>query len=512
MIAIYVDQPPVWSTDDPNFPNKTKVREFLLQLTVVPVFLATQTVSASWRQVVNDFGFGLVVEIADDANNLAFVFGRALLLATGQVTIAVDGTQQGHVDMTTFKVETSSIFGLSDNMRAHFAIPFKANAADVKPTRFIVPGFGTAIVENVLTDVPQTTLQRIRMAEDNFDRNYNFNGTVFRLTGVGANGQDPVLAQIISPPPPQNGGLYQFDSSGPIPSKYIAPGTTPYVADQLGRVIYLAPPDAASIGDAPYTSFVYRVRDACGYSANQTVHIYVIGSNDRPWTQMPNPKGNEDTPIVIQFTYFDRESDPADAYVDVPPYEIDELGNQIPVGTLYQYSDQVAQGDLTNAIQITAGQRVTDPQRRVVYIPPPNANSAGLPPSLYAYPNLVYHVKETACCSDNTCDRNTCSLLSSWPETIQIFIAPVNDPPQVWQDSWTQRFNFTVPPCYSTCTFLEDNGARYPQPTPDAFIWLGGDDIEESDLTAIITALDVPSTAKLLLMYEIHALSLCFKA
>jgi hypothetical protein len=455
---------------------------------------------------VTDLGFGLVVEINDDASNLAVVFGRALLLATGQVSIVVDDTQRGHVNVNSFNVETSSILGLSDNMRAHFAIPFKANAADVETTRFIVPGFGSARVENVLNDVPQTTLQRIRMLEDNFDYNYNFNGTVFRLTGIGANGQDPVLAQIISPPP--LGGLYQFDPSGPNPSKYIAPGTTPYVTDQLGRVIYLAPPDASSIGDAPYTSFVYRVRDACGYSANQTVEIYVIGSNDRPWTQMSNPSGYEDTPIVIQFNYFDREKDPADAYIDTPPYEVDENGNQRPVGTLYQYSDQVAQGDLTNAVQISAGQRVTDPQRRVVYIPPPNANSAGLPPSLYAFPYLVYHVKETACCSDNSCNRNTCSLLSSWPETIRIFIHPVNDPPEVWRDEWTQRFNFTVPPCYSTCTFEEDNGARYPQPTPDAYIWLGGDDIEESDLTAIITALDVPSTARLLTLDVCFSLSL----
>jgi hypothetical protein len=99
-------------------------------------------------------------------------------------------------------------------------------------------------------------------------------------------------------------------------------------------------------------------------------------------------------------------------------------------------------------------------------------------------------------------------LLSSWPETIRIFIHPVNDPPEVWRDEWTQRFNFTVPPCYSTCTFEEDNGARYPQPTPDALIWLGGDDIEESDLTAIITALDAPSTARLLTLDVRFSLSL----
>jgi hypothetical protein len=68
----------------------------------------------------------------------------------------------------------------------------------------------------------------------------------------------------------------------------------------------------------------------------------------------------------------------------------------------------------------------------------------------------------------------------------------------VWRDEWTQRFNFTVDICYSNCTFLEDNGARFPQPTPEALIWLGGDDLEESQLTAIITALELPPNAKLL--------------
>lgn len=497
MVAIFVDTPPVWSTDDPQFPDESVLRESLLELNVLPVFLATQSVLASWNQVVNDFGFGLVLEVADDASNLHYMFEEALLLASGQVTIVVDGAEPGHVDMSTFDVETSSILGLEDNMRARFTVPFKANTSDIETTNLIALGFGTVTVENVLNNVPQATLQQVRTSEDNFDHNYNFNGTVFRLTGVGANRQDPVLAEIMSTP--THGSLYQFDPAGPGPNNYIAPSSVPQlITDQLGRVIYLTPPFASSIGDAPYDSFVYRVRDACAYSANQTVEIYVVGYNSRPWTQMPNPSGYENTPIVITFTYYDREGDPVDAYVDVPPYQLDNFGNQVPVGTLYQYSDQAALGDFSNAVPITSAQVVTDSQHRVVYMPPPNANSAGLPPSLYILPNLVYHVKQTACCSDLSCDPTNCTLLSSWPQTIQIFVIPVDQPPEVWQDSWTQRFNFTVTPCYSNCTFLENNGARYPRPIPEAHIWLGGDDIEETDLIAIITALDVPPNAQLL--------------
>ncbi len=489
MIAIYVDQAPVFGTD--STPTSDELRQTLLNFRVLPVFLATSNVQAAWQSVVDTtLGFGLVIPVQADSGDLSFAITKAINLATSQISLITDLTSQGHV-IGRFG---QSVTGLASNMRARFSVPFRAQSADALTTKLIAPGFGAATVTNVLNDSPLATIKNIKLTEDNFDNDYKFNGTVFRLAGLASNGVDPILAQVVSAP--TVGGLYQFDINGPKPANLISTASgAVYVSDPQGRVIYLAPPDASDIGDNAFDHFTYRVRDACAPSADVVVRVDVIGVNDRPWTQMPAPIGDEDVPVVLTFKYFDRENDSAQAYISALPYDVLTSGAQVPRGKLYQYSAAVAAGDLTNAVEIQVGDAVAGNQ--AVYIPWANANTEHKPEVLFTQPYFTYYVKETTCCKDNSCNQQTCTMLTSWPETVQIYLRAVNDAPVIIKDSDLANYNFTATPCFSDCTFLEDNGARYPDLAQPVQVWLGGGDIELDQLTATITALELPAAASL---------------
>eukprot|EP00029_Vermamoeba_vermiformis_P013072 TRINITY_DN7_c0_g1_i1.p1 TRINITY_DN7_c0_g1~~TRINITY_DN7_c0_g1_i1.p1 ORF type:complete len:1904 (-),score=606.63 TRINITY_DN7_c0_g1_i1:151-5862(-) len=488
MITIYVDQLPVFGTDAT--PTPEQLRQTLLNFRVLPVFLATPDVQAAWEGVVATLRFGLVIPVQADSGDLSFAITKAINLATSQISLITDLTSEGHVVGSYGQ----SVTGLSSNMRARFSVPFKADSAEALTTKLIAPGFGSATVTNVMNDSPLATIQNIKLTEDNFDADYKFNGTVFRLAGLASNGVDPILAQVIAAP--TVGGLYQFDVAGPKPANLISTaGGAVFVNDPQGRVIYLSPPDASAVGDQQFDSFAYRVRDACAWSSNVTVRVDVIGVNDRPWTQMAAPLGDEDIPVVLTFKWFDREGDEAQAYVSVLPYDVLVTGEQVPRGLLYQYSEAVAAGNTVGAVVINAGDAVID--NRAVYIPWANANTEKKPEVLYTQPYFTYNVKETTCCKDNSCNQQTCTKLTSWNETVQIFLRAVNDAPVIIKDSDLSNYNFTATPCFSDCTFLEDNGARYPDLAQPVQVWLGGGDIELDQLKAVITALELPATASL---------------
>jgi hypothetical protein len=487
MITIYVDQLPVFGTG--LTPTAEELRQTLLNFRVLPVFLATSNVQAAWENVVNsELGFGLVIPVQADSGDLAFAITKAINLATSQISMITDLTSEGHV-IDSF---AQSVTGLSSNMRARFSVPFRANSAEAKTTTLIAPGFGAATVANVLNDSPLATIRNIKLTEDNFDNDYKFNGTVFRLAGLASNGVDPVLAEVVVAP--VVGGLYQFDAAGPKPANLIT-AVPVLVNDPQGRVIYLAPPDASNNGDNQFDQFTYRVRDACAWSADVIVRVDVIGINDRPWTQMAAPIGDEDVPVELTFKFFDREGDSADAYISELPYDVLVTGEKVPRGKLYQYSAAVLAGNTVGATEIQAGDRVID--NRAVYIGWANSNTENKPVVLFSQPYLTYFVKETTCCKDNSCSQSECTLLTSWPETIQIFLRAVNDAPVIIKDSDLTNYNFTATPCFSDCTFLEDNGARYPDLAQPVQVWLGGGDIELDQLTAVITALELPAAASL---------------
>lgn len=487
MITIYVDQLPVFGTG--LTPTAEELRQTLLNFRVLPVFLATSNVQSAWESVVtSDLGFGLVIPVQADSGDLAFAITKAINLATSQISLITDLTAEGHV-IDSF---AQSVTGLSSNMRARFSVPFRAQSEEAKTTNLIAPGFGAATVTNVLNDSPLATLRNIKLTEDNFDNDYKFNGTVFRLAGIASNGIDPVLAEVMVAP--VVGGLYQFDAAGPKPANLIT--TVPVlVKDTQGRVIYLAPPDASNNGDNQFDKFTYRVRDACAPSAVVEVRVDVVGVNDRPWTQMAAPIGDEDVPVDLTFNFFDREGDLADAYISELPYDVLVSGEKKLRGKLYQYSAAVLAGDTTGAVEIQAGDRVIN--NRAVYIGWANSNTERKPPVLFSQPFFTYFVKETTCCRDNTCNQNECTLLTSWPETVQIYLRAVNDAPVIIKDSDLANYNFTATPCFSDCTFLEDNGARYPDLAQPAQVWLGGGDIELDQLSAVITALELPAAASL---------------
>jgi len=291
----------------------------------------------------------------------------------------------------------------------------------------------------------------------------------------------PVVIQI-----PDRGTLYQWDESTHSIGSVIKNGDA--VKDTALRVIYHTPEHDYSKDGEVYSSFKYVIRDSCVDSYEKKIDIYVTAVNDAPWPNGVSPVGDEDTPIVFPLSGYDIENDTLISVVDKTPFEINTMtGKEVKVGELYQYTPNF---DPKNPEEpMKDGDSVTDSQKRVIYMPPADKNSARDTkdkfPAYYIHPQLTYHVVET----------ETKELLRSVnDQTLSINIRAVNDAPLMWDSDshWFPFVNHTL--CHENCVFPEDWEAVWPHEFNSEMIWVGGHDIDNLRLQIIVTSLQCQRT------------------
>jgi len=502
----------IFAGDEPNLqskdiPSLKKIRDNMIKKFIIPVFVVEKSIMESWQSIIDEIGFGAVVEASSSANGFANTIYRALAHIRGDVTIFPMEGSEGHLHMSD-EDRTSgkySIKRLKSGFRARFEVEMKGREVgetEPKTSVLLAPGFGQARIENVFNDRPVATAEPtvVRPEDDSeFLAQFGFNGTWIVLPGTrylsflpfifffnffcvfSFQNEEEILTPVITKIP-DRGTLYQWNETSQTVGNAIKKGDA--VLDPTLRVVFHTPTDDFAKDGEIYTSFEYLIRDQCVASNPQNIDIYVTARNDAPWTTAFSPVGIEDEPITITLSGHDIEDDKLDAIVDRTPYEHNHASNQFQkIGDLYQWSTDF---DPKNPGEpMKDGDRVTDSQKRVIYVAPPDTNTdidtQTNFPEYFIRPFLLYHVVET----------ETKERLSSPSKILSINIEAVNDAPLNWNaekyPQWFSRINQTI--CLDKCMFKEDWDATWPSTLSSQTLWAGGHDIDDKKLDIIVTSL-----------------------
>jgi len=367
------------------------IQSRLLDNHILPVFLVSESLSASYQNLVdnvNELGFGLVLKVADDLSNLQTVVEKAIRLATGQISMVIN--EDGHIKSDEIAAESFNIFGLSNGFRARFIIPMKRAQPGLSRASLIAPGFGSTVINDILSDKPTCVSSSITGDEDT-DIVGTLQGQSFRnLLSIY-----PVVKTV-----PALGNLYQVNSDGTRGS-LIVPGSI--VTNPAGKLIYRPPQDRYSfpVGSV-FSSFTYSVTDGCADSPDSPVNIYVNPKNDAPIANAATYGTNEDVQISsATLTYSDVDVSLTD---NVSPQALQIQLLENPDNSITDCSNQVL-------VPNTRYPVVASVARSFCFHYKPKANFNGV----YKF---RYQVVDTSGATSNTA-------------TITINVAPVNDNPTI---------------------------------------------------------------------------------
>lgn len=475
------------------------LRDQLMKQNIIPVFAvpeASVTVRAQYAQLVRDLGFGIMVNLNQAFDNLAFVTRRAITKAAGHAAVIVDPQAQGHVDPTLFsgRSESFTMFGLGNMYRAKFWVPVKRQVTDAR-SKLNFPGFGSATIETVPTDRPVAKASPTKFTvKENVDT--TFPDVVVELPGESFKNLYKVVPRItVLPAGTGTAELYQAATTKDASTGKISvvagnqitaiDGTNNVVSDKLSRVV-VRPLTAGTI------TFSYVSTDGCSDSLPVVITVVAQPGNHAPIASMMAPLATEDVPLVITLGGDDQDSTPFDAYIVQATWE-GIKGNTNAPGKIYQYAagfDPAATFVPANFVLINDGDKVTDASHRIIYVPPPYANS-------YSDPAVNAELLVIPCFSYKLVESTGATPLTSNTLEVQVLIQPVNNAPFVWGDQsaadwmlpWAQSDNL----CWqdgAACTFLEDFGQEFPWNVGYEFLYMGGDDVEKSKLDFEITSLD----------------------
>jgi hypothetical protein len=463
------------------------LRQNLIQSNIVPVFAATTSLQATYQNFVdNVLGFGVVVNLADGSENIITVINKALTRVVGNVFLLFSGT--GYVD-PAYNKEEMNIWGLSTLMRARFVIPVTPSLPGhvVKQEIIFAPGFGLASIENVVSDRPWTTgSNQLITKEDYTVEVFGTKGYMVYVAGRAYKDIPTKVAVYLTQGPTQ-GSIYEFTEAGGRGNQIVVIAGTPYlVTEPQGRIIYQPNANVYSPYNEPTDYIHYKVNDGCQDSPDTIIPIIILGVNDAPVASVPNPNGKEDLSIVVQLAGRDVENDPFKYTITKLPTEATPDGT---VGKLYQWNANLATNPKAAGVQITTVPiNLTDTRGRMIYIPPANANSQGLPWNLKIRPEFTFHLEETSCCRDYDDTVRISQYI-----TTQINVQAVNDPPTVWAPVGKRAVLADEPSmCFQDCTYDEDFGHATGVIYDPAIIWAGGHDIEMSDLSVVVVDVACP--------------------
>jgi len=367
-------------------------------------------------------------------------------------------------------------FGDPNNDWYYLTVAFKAfdrhTYSDVADVVFRV---------KAINDPPTATLDKVSVLEDHH--------VAFALTAFDIDNDEEDLTYYITElPDPAHGKLYMYNEQGVYTTEVKAKDEIKRSAD--GRPMVVFKPNTDWYGK---TTFRYKVVDKDTYNTSKveederTTEIEVLPVNDAPYAYISPVEVDEDSQVVITLEGSDDwygEKDPFVAIITKNLAAYQGCGSK--VGKLYQYDDSKANKRGEEIIGDNV--QVTDPQRRIVYVPDPNMNSDdSLAVYTFVKPYFEFKVIETQSQAEPR-------LLESNTVFVSIFIRPRNDAPEVYNHNdvnW--RVNDSI--CAHECEFDEDLGKHYKVETGTVPLWLGGDDIEKTALTFVVVDMDCPSTA-----------------
>jgi hypothetical protein len=477
-------------------------QQALLIKNVMPVFAVPASVAGSYQTIVNTLGFGYVSSLARD--NLNTVVDAAMRMAGSNINILIPTAEQVNanslIDYTgspssfATNIDQYSVINLPTSFRAMFTVPVKAGAGVSLTTsntaHLVFPGYGTALVENLpnpLQDAPWTTADAVLNTND------AAGPQLIELTGMSFRGLMAITPKVLTVTNTAVGDLYfavRQDVAG-VPT-WVQGGliTGPQVVAD-GKIVFV--PKAAGS-----TSFTYGVNDMCLASAPGTINIVVASTDKPPVADMPNMVTPQYTPLEFTLGYFDDNMATGGQYTFTITQTVAPAD-----GALYSYYPGFDPANPQVANLVTSGQSFTNSNvARFIYMPPQYKYSDATLPQLLALPCFNYKVTETSPGSN----------LVSNEKQVLITITHVNVPPFVWDDaSWPSTLFPAANPdangwptvdaswCKDSCTFLEDFGEQYWWNTGFEYIYLGGDDIQGSDLTYQLSNIDCfPGTTLLI--------------
>jgi hypothetical protein len=398
------------------------------------------------------------------------------------------------------------MYGLQNSVFARFLIPTKGLpvAGTTATTTLQMPGYGSATVENILSDrpvaFPLVTAYEVKEGQT----------VLVTLSGRSLNDLFKTLPKVVQLPTLGTLNFVQSVMANGQPTGDIVAGDliglNGTTNDLLDRIFYSANANTGGKTD----TFVLSVTDTCSDSLAVTYTINIAANNRPPVTEMLPQTLPENTPALIILEASDPNGDLLNLYITQIVHELDAQGNAIfgTSGTLYQYDPSIMTGrpaaNNANALSklINAGDKVADSQGRVIYWPPQNDNSYAnaTTPWLLIHPCIEYKAKEAA----------TVELFESSPTKVYIDVFFVNQAPYIWEDPDQSypvndsHYVWNTPDgvCWNSgadCTWPEDFGQQYPWNTPYKYLYVGGDDIEKSNLDFIIKNIDCDPLANLTL-------------
>jgi hypothetical protein len=496
-----------------------EIRLRLLNKNAVPVFVVTPAVRAGYDALVAQLGFGAVfpLDASWAASGLADQVIAALMRVSYQVSLTHTAAAGNTVlDVTAFnnRISSYTINGLQADTRngleyrARMILPVKNNAADgvaIGAAQLYVPGFSSAVIEDVPTDLPtfKGAVSVYNVDED------DDNGVVIMLPGESFRNLLKVVPKVTFTS--KIGGtfhrLYDGIKNG---AQFYGAGDAFDPLNQYipeGAIVYVPPTDVTnSIEGTTYgqnfATVKYTLTDACSTSATTfTITINVNNVNFPPFANVIPAHGPEYTPIIINLDGSDRDGDELEYFISNGVRDSSIVAAK-DAGKLYQYYDNFDPLNPNNAMEISAPDTKVTSGTRIIYMPPRFKHSFADPASQadrLLIPCVSYYVKE----------KNTAAKLASPVVDVPITIDHVNNAPWVWNDAdrllggiaGTWSFPEAFPSaaqgvnCWAgmnapVCVWEEDFGEEYWWMTGFRFIHMGGFDIDGGRLDIEVTSLD----------------------
>lgn len=513
----------------------TETRNALLSQSILPVFAVRSGKFSVYKNYVKDLGFGAVVLIDNAGSNVGVLLRDSVDIASKAVSLVP--TQEGYIKLGTegsanLYADLWNIHGLQQNMRGRMQFPMErsdtGNEIEVKKSILVAPGFGTATIENLVTDKPTANSKDVDMQQEQpLPDNPELSGQIIELSGQALNPSDPISIEIISFGPPfnnewGNGKFYQLpdniatlSSISQLTEIDVSQGSV-VVQNAAGKIVYVPPTGenvysvSREIGRNAFTHIKYRVVDSCTESDDHTIGVYIAYENNKPpVNNFVTPQGVENKALLITLDGVDFREHDLKAIVKKAPYQLKD-GKEQKVGRLFQYSDSVYNTlssvndiyrelpNLENILQnvaeiVTPNSEVTDSKRRVIFIPDIYTNSENKPESgeYQVEPRISYIVEQIR---NPVLDAPTDKLLQSAETDHAFSIQWVNQPPSVDVTPVPSGLQCTH---NEPCQFNQNLGTFFPDlPTP-VFISAAVKDIENEQLSVIIKSVACGEGSKL---------------
>eukprot|EP01122_Echinamoeba_exundans_P003119 TRINITY_DN13272_c11_g1_i1.p1 TRINITY_DN13272_c11_g1~~TRINITY_DN13272_c11_g1_i1.p1 ORF type:complete len:2349 (-),score=673.26 TRINITY_DN13272_c11_g1_i1:231-7277(-) len=508
----------------------TELRQRLLDRNVALVAAVPQSLVADYQRLIKAIGFGRVVVTADDLSNINTVVPTSVVRAASSIGLSL-GFETGHVATTSFdsRSESYTIDNVRPPMRAKFWVPVVKTATGGRYTQLYFPTYGRSTIETVATDAPVGLTESPVSAKSDI-------GTVIELKGRSFRNLFAVSFNITTLPNAAKGNLFlaKMKSDGTwektsdgLPHAGELLQTDLPVIVPFGRVIY-QPRDPTADGDA-FDAFGYKVIDGCTESTEYSVSINVFAANRPPVAEMPGPRGHEGKSLLVSLGVSNPDNADIQFYLTRDLYDATQTADNLtfPIGKFCAYTPENAATVGTknfdrSCAPVRASLTTPISGNKLIYVPPYYGHSFADPtlrPELLIIPCFSYKVSYTF--------TNPAKSGFSNELDVQIILDHENQRPYAWGDSQVELqdaafiFDWSAVetplrgslPLSSdlicipkvggaTCTYEEDFGERYWWDAGVRFISLGGYDVEQSDLTIEISALNLPEGALLVPWYD----------